>query len=118
MTLPEDVEVSGPQPQARTNRSQILAVLSAAAIAAAVAFWVVEASLGYDTLVPGLSGKLWWCAAISLLAWMISSAERRVLEHLNRLEGARYRDGYAAGYVDAASRRGTNHERPGLRPVR
>jgi hypothetical protein len=119
MAIPEDVEVTGSQARTSRPRDQVLAILSAAALAAALAFWAVEASVGHDdTLVPGLSGKLWWCAAISILAWMISGAERRLAEHLSRIEGARYRDGYAAGYVDAASRRGTGHDRQGLRPVR
>lgn len=118
MAIPEHAEVSGSPARTSRPRDQIFAVLSAATVAAATAFWLVEASAGEDALVPGLSGKLWWCAAILVLAWMISRVERRVLEHLKRIEGERYRDGYAAGYVDAASRRGTNHDRRGLRPVR
>lgn len=118
MAIPEHAELPGSRARTSPPRDQIFAVVSAAVIAAATAFWVVEANAGEEALMPGLSGKLWWCAAISTLAWMISRVERRVLERLNRIEGERYRDGYAAGYVDAASRRGTSPDRRGLRPVR
>lgn len=115
MTFPE--HVSGRSAPRIQTRDRLLAVLAVAAVAASITFWVVEASLGHDAVVRGLSDRLWWCAAILVVTWLVRSAERRLLEHFCRIEGAQYRDGYAAGYVDAASRRDGNHGRPVLRPV-
>jgi hypothetical protein len=68
----------------------------------------------------GFSNKLMVASAFLAVAWLITATERRLVQHLRRIEGTRYRDGYAAGYLDAAARARAHppYDRPSLRPVK
>lgn len=117
MALP-DTPIELPQVRRRHRRDRIYAALAAVTIGAAAALWAVELT---TRSVPysGLALMASMIAVLLTVAWLIASLERRMVLHLHRIEGARYRDGYASGYLDAANRfRDHRHERPSLRPVR
>lgn len=117
MALP-DTPIELPQVRRRNRRDRTCAVLAAVTMGAAVALWSMELTA---RAVPasGLALMVSLTAALLTVAWLISAMERRLVGHLHRIEGTRYRDGYAAGYLDAAQRfREGHYERPSLRPVK
>jgi heme A synthase len=118
MALP-DPQFEAPRDRRRERRDRVLGVLAAGGMGAAIALWVAEAGGGEPILVAGFTSKLLVAAALLVAAWLILSVERRLGEQLRGIEASRFRDGYAAGYLDAATRfRGGNDERPSLRPVK
>lgn len=108
----------------RASRRRVLpdhlcAVLATPVATVAVVLWLVDATNGQATLVQGVTIALWVVAAVLVVARLVTSFERRLNVRLDRLEDARYRAGYADGYIDAANRRnGGGYERPTLRPVK
>jgi hypothetical protein len=117
MALPDPQHA--PRDRRRDRRDRALVVLAASAMGAAGALWIVELSTGEPVLVPGSTEKLLLVASLLTVAWLITSLERRLVQHLRRIEGARYRDGYAAGYLDAAVQsQKEQYGRPSLRPVK
>jgi hypothetical protein len=118
MALP-DPQIDAARHRRRERRHRVLGVLAAIAMSAAVTLSIVEAATGELVVAPGFTNKAFTAAGLFVLAWLIVSLEGRLVRHLENIEGARYRDGYAAGYLDAASRfRGGHYERPSLRPVK
>jgi hypothetical protein len=105
--------------QRRFHPDHACAILAVPIAALAVALWVIELGNGQAPLAPGLTTGLVVTAALLVVGWLIMSLERRVVAHLERIEGSRYRDGYADGYIEATNRRnGNGYERPTLRPVK
>jgi ABC-type transport system involved in cytochrome bd biosynthesis fused ATPase/permease subunit len=103
----------------RVHPDHVFAMLAAPVAAVATALWVVELATGPASPVPGVTIVLWVTAAVLVVAWLVTSLERRLTTRLERIEGSIYRDGYADGFLDAANRRNDSHyERPTLRPVR
>lgn len=116
MALP-DTPLELPQVHRHHRVDRACAAMAALAMGAAVALWTVELTTR-PVLGSGLTLMVSLTGALLTVAWLIVSLERRIILHLQRIEGARYRDGYAAGYVDAINRsREARHERPSLRPV-
>jgi hypothetical protein len=97
-----------------------LAIGASAALGAAVTLQVAALVTGRSLVDAGLTSMLWVLATLVTMAWLVTSSERRLARHLYRIEGSRYRDGYAAGYLDAAARvkNKQHYDRPQLRPVR
>jgi hypothetical protein len=96
-------------------------MLATTALSASLALWTVELSSGTPLLAPGFTTVTWMAGMLLTVAWLVTSQERRLARRLQGIEGARYRDGYAAGYLDAVNQRQTaqyERERPSLRPVR
>lgn len=118
MALP-DPQFEAPRDRHRERRDRVLGVLAAGSMGATIALWVAEAGGGEPILVVGFTNKLLTAATLLTVAWLIVSMERRLSAHMRRIEATRFRDGYAAGYLDAAKRfRGGSDERPSLRPVK
>lgn len=105
--------------QQRWHRESALAILAAATGGAAVTLQVVGLATDRRLLESGLAATLWVLAMLLTVGWLVTSLERRLVRHLDRIEGSSYREGYAAGYVDAAqARKNPPYERTQLRPVR
>jgi hypothetical protein len=118
MTVP-DAASDDRASRRRIHPDHLCAVLATPVAAVAVALWVVDIANGQPTLVPGVTIALWVAAAVLVLAWLVTSFERRLSVRINRIEDARYRAGYADGYIDATNRRDDGgYERPTLRPVK
>ncbi|MFS8496824.1 MAG: hypothetical protein FWJ70_00975 [Micromonosporaceae bacterium] len=102
------------------HHDHLLAVSAPAVLGAAVTLQVVGLTTGNQVIEAGLASILWVAAILLTMAWFGTSMVRRLERHLCRIEGAQYRDGYAAGYLEATTRAKSNqhHERPNLRPVR
>ncbi len=118
MTVP-DAASDGRANRRRVHPDHLCAFLATPVVAVAVALWVADIANGQTTLVPGVTIALWVVAAVLVVAWLVTSFERRLHVRLDRLEDARYRAGYADGYIDATNRRNDGEfERPTLRPVK
>lgn len=102
----------------RRRPDHILAVLAPAFLGAAITLQVVEAVTGQLVLDGELVLVLWTVAVLVAVAWLTVSMEHRLTGHLRKIEGDRYRDGYAAGYLDGAVRANDRQERSHLRPIR
>lgn len=123
MTLPDPPYDA--QRVRQRHQDHVLAVTAPAVLGAAVTLQVVGLTTGNEVIEAGLASILWVAAILLTMAWFGTSMVRRLERHLCRIEGAQYRDGYAAGYLEAATRAKSNqqqqqhhHERPNLRPVR
>lgn len=106
MASPGEVSTSGHRRRRKLDFVRAAVGLTAIiALAAAGALWTVEINFGYFISLPRLKVVLAWLATVFVLAWFVSSVERRLVEQLDRIERSRYRDGYIDGYIDASGRR-------------
>jgi hypothetical protein len=103
----------------RVHPDRLCALLAAPFAAVAVALWTVDIVYGQAPLIPGVTAGLWVVAAVLVVAWLVTAQQSRIVAHLERIEGSRYRDGYADGFIDAANQRQPRYQdRPSLRPVK
>jgi hypothetical protein len=118
MAVPDAVNDAA-RDQRRIPPDRLCAFLAAPAAAAAVALWTVDLLSERAPLVTGVAIGLWVVAAVLVVAWLVTAQQRRILTHLKCIEGSRYRDGYADGFIDAVNQRQPRyHDRPSLRPVK
>lgn len=122
MVLP-DPPPSASSRQRRVGRpDHVLAILAIAMGNAVVTLQVAEIATGRALLPSGFLSMLLVATGFLGMAWLVVAAERRLVLQLRRIEGTRYRDGYAAGYLDGAAaaraRLQGSYERPSLRPVK
>jgi hypothetical protein len=118
MALPDPQKIKAAPSRRRERSWRALCILAPVTVGAAVMLGIVELAAGEPLVAQGPTSAAIVVAGFLVLAWLVMSVERRLLQHLESIQGAQYRDGYAAGYVDAAARyRGGPMERPSLRPV-
>lgn len=119
MAVP-DAATDAQQHRRRVHPDHVCAVLATPVAAVATFLWVVELVNGQPVLVAGVTSGLWVATLVLIGAWLATSLERRLVVRLERIEGSRYRDGYADGFLDAVNHRGNGnqYERPTLRPVK
>jgi hypothetical protein len=117
MTVP-DAASDGRASRRRVHPDHLCAVMATPVAAVAAVLWVADIVNGHAMLAPGVTLALWVVAAVLVVGWLVTSFERRLNVRLDRLEDAKYRAGYADGYIDATNRRnGDGYERPTPCPV-
>jgi hypothetical protein len=97
---------------------RLLGIATVGVMGGAVTMWIQELGTGQASLVQSLSDRAFMTSALLVVVWVILWAYLRLSSHLRQLGADRYRDGYAAGYVDAAVKaREDPQDRPSLHPV-
>jgi hypothetical protein len=116
MALP-DPQVNDVRERRGERWHRLLGVLTTGLMGGALTLWILEQGT-VNVLVQGLADRLFMVAALLVVTWMILWAHLRQVRQLRQLEGNRYRDGYAAGYLDAITRPGDEPGDRRLRPVK